>query len=192
MRLFLFHIVFATHLIYLLFPRFVLRLFCSNLQFSRVFRFEWSLWLPPVYFSTTVTRTRDFPLFPPVLFCLVRVVFTGTTCLTFSYCFRSETCEFYVSQLVGETSRDTAHPCQDGEEGINAVKKRHIGGNVSVVREVIDSSESRQNYQDGEGFSDLSGYPVESRTHPPGYLSESPFRGQVHKSGTSSIRTAEH
>ena len=81
------------------------------------------------------------------------MVFTGTTCLTFSYCFRSETCEFYVSQLVGETSRDTAHPCQDGEEGINAVKKRHIGGNVSVVREVIDSSESRQNYQDGEGFS---------------------------------------
>ena len=61
---------------------------------------------------------------------------------------------FYVSQLVGETSRDAAHPCQDGEEGINAVKKRHIGGNVSVVREVIDSSESRQNYQDGEGFSD--------------------------------------
>ena len=58
--------------------------------------------------------------------------------------------------------------------------------------EVIDSSESRQNYQDGEGFSDLSGYPVESRTHPRGYLSESPFRGQVHKSGTSSIRTAEH
>ena len=139
-----------------------------------------------------VTRTRDFPLFPPVLFCLERVVFTGTTCLTFSYCFRSETCEFYVSQLVGETSRDAAHPCQDGEEGINAVKKRHIGGNVSVVREVIDSSESRQNYQDGEGFSDLSGYPVESRTHPQGYLSESPFRGQVHKSGTSSIRTAEH
>ena len=126
--------MFATHLIYLLFARFVLRLFCSNLQFSRVFRFEWSLWLPPVYFSTTVTRTRDFPLFPPVLFCLVRVVFTGTTCLTFSYCFKSETCEFYVSQLVGETSRDTAHPCQDGEEGINAVKKRHIGGNVSVVR----------------------------------------------------------
>ena len=192
MRLFLFHIVFATHLIYLLFARFVLRLFCSNLQFSRVFRFEWSLWLPPVYFSTTVTRTCDFPLFPPVLFCLVRVVFTGTTCLTFSYCFRSETCEFYVSQLVGETSRDDAHPCQDGEEGINAVKKRHIGGNVSLVREVIDSSESRQNYQDGEGFSDLSGYPVESRTHPRGYLSESPFRGQVLKSGTSSIRTAEH
>ena len=61
---------------------------------------------------------------------------------------------FYVSQLVGETSRDAAHPCQDGEEGINAVKKRHIGGNVSVVREVFDSSESRQNYQDGEGFSD--------------------------------------
>ena len=120
------------------------------------------------------------------------MVFTGTTCLTFSYCFRSETCEFYVSQLVGETSRDAAHPCQDGEEGINAVKKRHIGGNVSVVREVIDSSESRQNYQDGEGFSDLSGYPVESRTHPRGYLSESPFRGQVHNSGTSSIRTAEH
>ena len=119
------------------------------------------------------------------------MVFTGTTCLTFSYCFRSETCEFYVSQLVGETSRDAAHPCQDGEEGINAVKKRHIGGNVSVVREVIDSSESRQNYQDGEGFSDLSDYPVESRTHPRGYLSESPFRGQVHKSGTSSIRTAE-
>ena len=58
--------------------------------------------------------------------------------------------------------------------------------------EVIDSSESRQNYQGGEGFSDLSGYPVESRTHPRGYLSESPFRGQVHKSGTSSIRTAEH
>ena len=58
--------------------------------------------------------------------------------------------------------------------------------------EVIDSWESRQNYQDGEGFSDLSGYPVESRTHPRGYLSESPFRGQVHKSGTSSIRTAEH
>ena len=120
------------------------------------------------------------------------MVFTGTTCLTFSYCFRSETCEFYVSQLVGETSRDDAHPCQDGEEGINAVKKRHIGGNVSLVREVIDSSESRQNYQDGEGFSDLSGYPVESRTHPRGYLSESPFRGQVLKSGTSSIRTAEH
>ena len=94
---------------------------------------------------------------------------------------------FYVSQLVGETSRDAAHPCQDGEEGINAVKKRH-----SVVREVIYSSESRQNYQDGEGFSDLSGYLVESRTHPRGYLSESPFRGQVHKSGTSSIRTAEH
>ena len=42
---------------------------------------------------------------------------------------------FMFSQLVGETSRDTtAHPCQDGEEGINAVKKRHIGGNVSVVR----------------------------------------------------------
>ena len=99
---------------------------------------------------------------------------------------------FYVSQLVGETSRDAAHPCQDGEEGINAVMKRHIGGNVSVVREVIDSSESRQNYQDGEGFSDLSGYPIKSRTHPRGYLSESPFRGQVHKSGTSSIRTAEH
>ena len=78
------------------------------------------------------------------------------------------------------------------KEGINAVKKRHIGGNVSVVREVIDSSEYRQNYQDGEGFSDLSGYPVESRTHPRGYLSESPFRGQVYKSGTSSIRTAEH
>ena len=73
---------------------------------------------------------------------------------------------FYVSQLVGETSRDAPHPCQDGEEGINAVKKRHIGGNVSVVREVIDSSESRQNFQDGEGFSDLSGYRVESRTHP--------------------------
>ena len=72
------------------------------------------------------------------------------------------------------------------------LQKRHIGGNVSVVREVIDSSESRQNYQNGEGFSDLSGYPVESRTHPRGYLSESPFRGQVHKSGTSSIRTAEH
>ena len=50
-----------------------------------------------------------------------------------------------MSQLVGETSRDAAHPCQDGEEGINAVKKRHIGGKVSVVREVIDSSESRQN-----------------------------------------------
>ena len=83
---------------------------------------------------------------------------------------------FYVSQLVGLTSRDATHPCQDGEEGI---KKRHIGGNVSVVRKVIDSSESRQNYQDGEGFSDLSGYPVESRTHPRGYLSESPFRGQV-------------
>ena len=66
------------------------------------------------------------------------------------------------------------------------------GGNVSVVREVIDSSESRQNYQDGEGFSVLSGYPVESRTHPRGYLSESSFRGQVHKSGTSSIRTTEH
>ena len=84
--------------------------------------------------------------FPPLSacpVCLVCVVFTGTTCLTFSYCFRSETCEFYVSQLVGETSRDAAHPCQDGEEGINAVKKRHIGGNVSVVREVIDSSESR-------------------------------------------------
>ena len=45
---------------------------------------------------------------------------------------------------------------------------------------MIDSSESHQNYQDGEGFSDLSGYPVESRTHPWGYLSESPFRGQVH------------
>ena len=88
------------------------------------------------------TRTRDFPLFPPFLFCLEPVVFTGR-CLTFSYCFRSETCEFYVSQLVGETSRDAAHPCQDGEEGINAVKKRHVGGNVSVVREVIDSSESR-------------------------------------------------
>ena len=132
------------------------------------------------------TRTRDFSLFPPVLFCLEPVVFTGTTCLTFSYCFRSETCEFYVSELVGETSRDAAHPCQDGKEGINALKKRHIGGNVSVVREVIDSSESRQNYQDREGFSDLSGYPVESRTHPRGYLSESPFRGQVHKSGTSS------
>ena len=189
--LFLFHIVFATHLIYLLFARFVLHLFCSNLQFSRVFRFE-ELMASARLFFNTVTRTRDFPLFPPVLFCLVCVVFTGTTCLTFSYCFRSETCEFYVSQLVGETSRDTAHPCQDGEEGINAVKKRHIGGNVSVVREVIDSSESRQNYQDGEGFSDLSGYPVESRTHPRGYLSESPFRGQVHKSGTSSIRTAEH
>ena len=62
---------------------------------------------------------------------------------------------------------------------------------TSVVQEVIDSSESRQNYQDGEGFSDLFGYPVESRTHPRGYLSESPFRGQVHKSGTSSIRTAD-
>ena len=99
------------------------------------------------------------------------MVFTGTTCLTFSYCFRSETCEFYVSQLVGETSREAAHPCQDGEEGLNAVKKRHIGGNVSVVRAVIDSSESRQKYQDGEGFSDLPGYPVESRTHPRGYLS---------------------
>ena len=133
--------------------------------------------------------------FPPLSACPVlprtRGIY-GYYVLDFSYCFRSETCEFYVSQLVGETSRDTAHPCQDGEEGINAVKKRHIGGNVSVVREVIDSSESRQNYQDGEGFSDLSGYPVESRTHPRGYLSESPFRGQVHKSGTSSIRTAEH
>ena len=28
------------------------------------------------------TRTHDFPLFPPVLFCLEPVVFTGTTCLT--------------------------------------------------------------------------------------------------------------
>ena len=37
----------------------------------------------------------------------------------------------------------SAHSCQDGEEGINAIKKRHIGGNVSVVREGIDSSESR-------------------------------------------------
>ena len=119
------------------------------------------------------------------------MVFTGTTCLTFSYCFRSETCEFYVSQLVGETSRDTAHPCQDGEEGINAVEEAHWW-KCFGSSEVIDSSESRQNYQDGEGFSDLSGYPVESRTHPRGYLSESPFRGQVHKSGTSSIRTAEH
>ena len=76
--------------------------------------------------------------FPPLSACPVlprtRGIY-GTTCLTFSYCFRSETCEFYVSQLVGETSRDTtAHPCQDGEEGINAVKKRHIGGNVSVVQ----------------------------------------------------------
>ena len=89
------------------------------------------------------TQTRDLPLFPPVLFCFEPEVFSGTTCLSFSYCFRSETCEFYVYQLVGETSRDAAHPYQDGEEGINAVKKRHIGGNVSVVREVIDSSEFR-------------------------------------------------
>ena len=71
------------------------------------------------------------------------MVFTGNTCLAFSYCFRSETCEFNVSQLVGKTSRDSAHPCQDGKGGINAFKKRHIGGNVSVVREVIDSLESR-------------------------------------------------
>ena len=120
------------------------------------------------------------------------MVFTGTTCLTFSYCFRSETCEFYVSQLVGETSRDTAHPCQDGEDGINAVKKRHIGGNVSVVRKRSTPRSPARTTKTGKGFSDLSGYPVESRTHPRGYLSESPFRGQVHKSGTSSIRTAEH
>ena len=71
------------------------------------------------------------------------MVFTGTTCLTFSYCFRSETCEFYVSQCVGETSRDASHLCQDGEEGFNALKKRRIGGNVSVVQEVIVYLESR-------------------------------------------------
>ena len=40
LRLFLFHIVFATHLIYLLFARFVLRLFFSNMQFYWVFRVE--------------------------------------------------------------------------------------------------------------------------------------------------------
>ena len=49
-------------------------------------------------------------------------------CLTFSYCFRSETCEFYISQRLAETFRDATHPSQDGEEGINALRKRHIGG----------------------------------------------------------------
>ena len=67
----------------------------------------------------------------------------GSFMLGFYYRFRSKTCEFYVSQRVGQTSRDTAHPSQDGEEGIKALKKRHIFGNVSVVREVIDSLESR-------------------------------------------------
>ena len=133
-----------------------------------------------------------FPLFLPVLFCLECVVFTGTTCLTFSYCFRSETCEFYVSQLVGETSRDAKSSMSRWRRRNQCCQEEAHWWKCFGSSEVIDSSESRQNYQDGEGFSDFSGYPVESRTHPRGYLSESPFRGQVHKSGTSSIRTAEH
>ena len=51
LRLFLFHSVFATHLIYLLFARFVLRLFCSNLQFSRVFDSSGAYGLRPFIFQ---------------------------------------------------------------------------------------------------------------------------------------------
>ena len=66
----------------------------------------------------------------------------------------------------------------------------------SVVREVIDSSESRLNYRDGasgssEELSAKSGVPVESRTHPRDYQAVSPSRGQKVSHGSGSISDPE-
>ena len=66
----------------------------------------------------------------------------------------------------------------------------------SVVREVIDSSESRLNYRDGasgssEELSAKSGVPVESRTHPRDYQADSPSRGQKVRHGSGSISDPE-
>ena len=62
-----------------------------------------------------------------------------------------------------------------------------------VVREEIDSWESRLNYRGGasgssEELSAKSGVPVESRTHPRVDLADSPSRGQKvrHESGSIS------
>ena len=66
----------------------------------------------------------------------------------------------------------------------------------SVVREVIDSSESRLNYRDrasgsSEELSAKSGVPVESRTHPPDYQADSQSRGQKVRYGSESISDPE-
>ena len=66
----------------------------------------------------------------------------------------------------------------------------------SVVREVIDSSESSLNYRDGasgssEELSAKSGVPVESRTHPRDYQADSPSRGQKVRYGSGSISDPE-
>ena len=62
----------------------------------------------------------------------------------------------------------------------------------SLVQEVIDSSESRLNYQNGascssEELSAKSGVPVESRTHPRVDKAYSPSRGQKVRHGSGSI-----
>ena len=135
------------------------------------------------------------------------------TCLNCSNCFRGKTCGFCESwssatwrKFEKRRSYHTkmAKKKESSARKQTALKKRPMktpefvesDSGESVVREVIDSLESRLNYRDGasgssEELSAKSGVPVESRTHPRDYQADSPSRGQKVRHGSESISDPE-
>ena len=135
------------------------------------------------------------------------------TCLNCSNCFRGKTCGFCESwssatwrKFEKRRSYHTkmAKKKESSARKQTAFKKRPMktpefvesDSGESVVREVIDSSESGLNYRDGasgssEELSAKSGVPVESRTHPRDYQADSPSRGQKVRHGSESISDPE-
>ena len=135
------------------------------------------------------------------------------TCLNCSNCFRGITCGFWESWSSGTWQKfekrrsyhtKMAKKKESWARKQTAFKKRPMktpefvesDSGESVVRDVIDSSESRLNYRDGasgssEELSAKSGVPVESRTHPRDYQADSPSRGQKVCHGSGSISDPE-
>ena len=111
-----------------------------------------------------------------------------------------------VFSYLAEIRETSLIPYKDGKKKESSARKQTVfkkrpmktpefvesDSGESVVREVIDSWESRLNYRDGAlgssaELSTTSGVPIEARTHPWVDQADSPSRGQKVRHGSGSI-----